>query len=165
MVQLEAGESKSMTKILTVCLGNICRSPAAEAVLKMKLKEHGIEAVVSAGTSGHHTGEMADKRMRLEAAQRGIEITSFSRQFTKDDFVEFDHIIVMDDSNYENVTRLSNDEAHHQKVVKMIDFVSDKYRDLGEVPDPYWGGQQGFSLVLDLLDEACDNFIKSKLSR
>jgi protein-tyrosine phosphatase len=117
-----------MTKILTVCLGNICRSPAAEAVLKMKLKEHGIEAVVdSAGTSGHHTGEMADKRMRLEAAQRGIEITSFSRQFTKDDFIEFDHIIVMDDSNYENVTRLSSDEAHHQKVVKMIDFVSDKY--------------------------------------
>jgi protein-tyrosine phosphatase len=157
----EDGESSFMIKILTVCLGNICRSPAAEAVFKMKLHKAGISAYVdSAGTSGHHNGEMSDKRMRIEAQKRDIEITSFSRQINSADIKEFDYIIVMDESNYENVLKLVSDPNDQAKIYKMIDFTSEKYGTYDEIPDPYWSGQEGFALVLDMLDDASENFIQ-----
>ncbi|MEX0799486.1 MAG: low molecular weight protein-tyrosine-phosphatase [Bacteriovoracaceae bacterium] len=151
-----------MTRVLFVCLGNICRSPAAEAVFLRMLKEQGLEnqfVVDSAGTSGYHDGEKADSRMIEQASTRGIEVPSISRQFTAKDFREFDHIIVMDDSNYKNVVALDPKGQYESKVSKLTDYASEKYQGFDHVPDPYFGGEEGFDLVLDLLEDCCANLL------
>lgn len=148
-------------KVLFVCLGNICRSPAAEGVFLHMLREKGLEkdfVVDSAGTSGHHQGEKADPRMIQHAAARGISLPSVSRQFLASDFDKFDWIIVMDDSNYKNCLRLASTEAHKEKLLKMADFTPN-YTD-GEIPDPYFGGAKGFETVLDMVEEGCANLLK-----
>lgn len=149
-----------MIKVLMVCLGNICRSPMAEAVLQDYVQNSKLADKVyveSAGTSGYHEGNLADSRMRKAAQQRGYKLLSRSRQFISDDFENFDYILVMDSSNYKNVTSL-DDGGHSHKVFKMLSF-SESHKDQ-DVPDPYYGGEQGFSHVIDLLEESCQNFLR-----
>jgi protein-tyrosine phosphatase len=147
-----------MQKVLFVCLGNICRSPAAEGVFKSLINESDY-FVDSAGTSAYHAGEKADKRMRSAAKQRGLELTSISRGLTSKDLMEFDYIIAMDDSNYLNILKLDPQGEFHSKVYKMCSFLSSKYKDVKEVPDPYYGGDDGFSFVFDLLEDACQGLL------
>lgn len=158
-----SGKNK-ITKVLFVCLGNICRSPAAEAVFLGLVKDQGLEErfeADSAGTSAYHAGDGADERMIEQARKRNIQVPSVSRQFLANDFKKFDIIVVMDDSNYENVLKLDPTKEHASKVVKLTDFASEKYSDFSHVPDPYFGGMDGFDLVLDLLEDCCSNLLKS----
>ena len=151
-------------KILFVCLGNICRSPAAEGVFKQKIKERDLEklfVVDSAGTGGWHVGNLADPRMRETALSRGIELTSRSRKIEESDLYEFDHILVMDNDNLEAIKSLIKDHKNPiNSKIKLILSYSKSYQ-YEEVPDPYYGGQNGFEKVLDLLDEAMDGLIDS----
>jgi protein-tyrosine phosphatase len=149
-------------KLLFVCLGNICRSPAAEGVMKRKVEEAGLTQqfeIDSAGTSGYHAGDAADARMRRHARNRGLNLTSISRQVQRHDFDYFDWIIAMDDSNYDDLLSLARTQEHRQKVVKMADFCS--MPDVDHVPDPYYGGDAGFERVLDILDDACNGLLQS----
>ena len=151
-------------KILFVCLGNICRSPAAEGVFKQKIKERHLEnlfIVDSAGTGGWHVGNLADPRMRETALLRGIELTSRSRKIEENDLYEFDHILVMDNDNLYAVKSLIQDKLDpiHSKIELILSYSKDSKFE--EVPDPYYGGQNGFDKVLDLLDYAIDGLIDS----
>tara|TARA_B100000459_G_scaffold117698_1_gene70498 strand:+ start:382 stop:855 length:474 start_codon:yes stop_codon:yes gene_type:complete len=151
-------------KILFVCLGNICRSPAAEGIFKKKIKDRELEnlfVVDSAGTGGWHVGNLADRRMREAALSRGIELTSRSRKIDDNDLYEFDHILVMDKDNLNAVKSLIKDNTYPiNSKIKLILSYSKKSQ-LDEVPDPYYGGQNGFENVLDLLDDAIDELIDS----
>ncbi|MDR2968146.1 MAG: low molecular weight phosphotyrosine protein phosphatase [Tannerellaceae bacterium] len=143
-------------RILFVCMGNICRSPSAEAVMKKLVKDRGLEnrmEIDSAGTIGHHAGEMADARMRTHAERRGITLDSISRPVVEEDFYRFDLIIGMDDYNISELKRKAPDWDSVRKIHKMTDFSIHKTYD--HVPDPYYGGAAGFELVLDLLEDAC----------
>lgn len=150
-----------------VCLGNICRSPMADGLLRKKVEMNGLPVEVdSAGTNGYHAGEAPDERMRKTAKQFDTPIDNLrARQFTSDDYDEFDIIYVMDQSNYDNVISLARNEKDKQKV-KLILNESHPSKNL-EVPDPYFGGEQGFVHVYQLLDEATDVVIdklKSKIN-
>lgn len=148
------------TKLLFVCLGNICRSPAAEGIMAYMVKRDGVAdrvGVDSAGTYGGHAGELADSRMRRAAAARGYNLTSISRQLRSDDFDKFDMIIVMDDSNYERVSRMAPDKDSLAKIWRMTDFCRTHKAD--HIPDPYYEGAHGFELVLDLLEDACQGLL------
>jgi len=146
-------------KILFVCLGNICRSPAAEGIFKHKAHEAGLAVTVdSAGTSAWHAGEKADRRMRQTAKNRGYELTSISRPVIASDFDEFDYLIAMDDHNYDDLRQKAGNTAQMDKILRMRDFFSDKSYD--HVPDPYYGDSQGFEMVIDLLEDASDNLIQ-----
>ena len=151
-------------KILFVCLGNICRSPAAEGIFKQKIKDRDLEnlfVVDSAGTGGWHVGNLADRRMREAALSRGIELTSRSRKIDDNDLYEFDHILVMDKDNLNAVKSLIKDDMHSMNSkIKLILNYSKKSK-LEEVPDPYYGGLNGFEKVLDLLNDAIDELINS----
>ncbi len=152
----------SMKKILMVCLGNICRSPLAEGILQSKLSS-GNFAVDSAGTAGYHVGELPDGRSIEVARKYGIDITNQrSRKFVKADFDKFDIIFTMDQSNYGDIVAMSENEEQHEKV-KMI--LNELYpNENRNVPDPYYGGDQGFENVYRMLDEACE-IIASKLEQ
>lgn len=146
--------------ILFVCLGNICRSAAAEAVMKRYLRESGREEafrVDSAGTAGYHEGEPADPRMIEVAGQRGYEVDSVARKIRLSDLDAFDLILTMDQENYRHVMRLCSTSEQRRKVRPFIDFVSEKTRSrygIDCVPDPYYGGRRGFDQVLDILEDA-----------
>jgi len=153
-----------LKKILFVCLGNICRSPAAEGIFKKKIKDRNLEnlfAVDSAGTGGWHVGDNADPRMRETALSRGIELTSRSRKIEENDLYEFDQILVMDQENLDAVKSLIKDSMNpiNSKIELILTYA--KNSQLDEVPDPYYGGQNGFDKVLDLLDDAIDGLIDS----
>ena len=142
-----------MSKILFVCLGNICRSPMAEGIMAAELARRGITGVEidSAGTGSWHTGEPPDKRATAEVAKRGIDISHLrARQVTSADFDHFDIIIAMDRDNFANLCAVAGPAREH-KVKMFLDFAPGGNRD---VPDPYYGGPQGFSLVLNLLEMA-----------
>lgn len=150
------------TKILMVCLGNICRSPLAEGILQSKLPKDKF-LVDSAGTGGWHSGELPDKRSIETAKNKGLDITNQrARQFKTSDFDTFDHIYVMDMSNYKNVLSLSQNEVQKSKVKLILNelFPNENV----EVPDPYYGGQNGFEQVYEMLDKACD-IIAEKLTK
>jgi protein-tyrosine phosphatase len=151
-----------MKKIVFVCLGNICRSPAAEGIMKQKVQEQGLESVFeidSAGTNGYHEGELPDSRMREHALRRGYALTSRSRPVKYDDFEKFDLIIGMDDHNINNLKRLAPNSESWQKICRMTDFC--RYYQDDFVPDPYYGGPSGFEHVLDLLEDACDGLLNA----
>ncbi|MCO5258796.1 MAG: low molecular weight phosphotyrosine protein phosphatase [Crocinitomicaceae bacterium] len=146
-------------KILMVCLGNICRSPMADGLLRKKVNDEDLSVVVdSAGTSSYHIGEAPDNRMRETAKKLGCPIDELrARQFTVADFDQFDSIYAMDRSNYNNILKLSRTEADAQKV-KLI--LNELYPgENREVPDPYFGGEQGFVEVFNMLDQATDVII------
>lgn len=149
-------------KILFVCLGNICRSPSAEAVMKHIVKNNNLEKnffIDSAGTAAYHDGERADSRMRRFGSKRGYNLTSISRPIDPDkDFENFDYIIGMDDDNYWDLKRMCPKEDCLSKISLMTDFkqkMSNTY-----VPDPYYGGDKGFDLVLDILEDSCKGLLK-----
>lgn len=150
-------------KVLFVCLGNICRSPSAEGVMRACLAERGLEdrvEVDSAGTIGYHVGEPADARMRRAAASRGYDLTSAARQVTSEDFERFDLVVAMDRSNLAELREMAPPGADG-KVRLLSEFLPQgSPRD---VPDPYWGGGSGFDLVLDLLEEACPRILEELL--
>ncbi|XOV67313.1 MAG: low molecular weight protein-tyrosine-phosphatase [Fluviicola sp.] len=146
-------------KILMVCLGNICRSPMADGLLRAKVAQEGLNVEVdSAGTSGYHSGEAPDPRMRATAKSKGVDIDDLtSRQFVQEDYDRFDLIYAMDDSNRNNMLKLARNETDEQKVKLILNEIYP-----GEnmsVPDPYYGGDQGFQDVFDLLDRATDKII------
>ena len=152
--------------VLFVCLGNICRSPAAEAIFLKKIKDLEMQDkffVDSAGTGSWHVGKKADERMRLAAKKRNINIESIARQIESDDFDRFNYILTMDNSNYINVLKLKNSELSSDisKVVKLQEYALN-FREK-EVPDPYFGGDEGFNYVLDILEDSVSGFLKSIL--
>lgn len=147
-------------KILFVCLGNICRSPAAEGVFRSKVEALGEGEnfeIDSAGTYGGHAGDLPDQRMRLAAKARGYNLVHKSRKILSDDFYQFDMVIVMDDMNYERVSRLAPDFDSMQKLYRMTEF-SREFK-IDHIPDPYYEGARGFEHVLDLLEDACEGLI------
>ena len=153
----------SKISVLFVCLGNICRSPAAEAIFLNLINDKGIGnqfMVDSAGTGSWHVGKKADSRMRFAAKQRNINITSNARQIKKDDFSKFKYIVVMDNSNFNNVLDFKNrvKGSDFAKILKIQDFSSIFAEK--EVPDPYFGGDAGFDHVLDILEDSVSCFLE-----
>lgn len=149
-------------RILFVCLGNICRSPAANGILEHMAAARGMGGdicVDSAGTYSGEAGSLPDPRMRRAALRRGYDLTHRARVIRRDDFGRFDMIVTMDESNYESVCRMAPDRGSLEKVFRMREFLTGfpgwKY-----VPDPYYEGPQGFELVLDMLEEGCANILE-----
>jgi protein-tyrosine phosphatase len=146
-----------MTRVLFVCLGNICRSPAAEGVLRAKAKARGLAlTVASAGTGGWHAGEQADARMIEAAARRGYNLSDHrARQFTDADFYEFDWILAMDGRNLADICNMAPRDAE-ARVNLFLEFAN-----LGRTntPDPYYGGPEGFDRVLDLAEEGAEGVL------
>jgi len=151
-----------MTKILMVCLGNICRSPLAEGILQSKV-DNNLFVVDSAGTSSYHIGNKPDPRSIAIAKKKGIDITQQqARQFVKQDFLDFDIIYAMDNSNYNNIIALAENDKQKSKVNLIL---NESYPEQNlDVPDPYYGGDKGFENVFNMLDDAC-NKIKLRLSK
>lgn len=142
-----------MTNILMVCLGNICRSPLAEGILKSKLPENKF-FIDSAGTANYHVGSTPDKRSVAVGNKYGVDISNLKgRQFKVNDFDNFDLIFVMDASNYNNVISMARTEQDQNKVKYLLNEIYPNQN--FEVPDPYYGGDQGFENVYKMLDEAC----------
>jgi len=147
-----------MGKILMVCLGNICRSPLAEGILKSKITHLDI-VVDSAGTAAYHIGERPDIRSIEIANKYGIDLTSQrARQFSVNDFDKFDKIYAMDTSNYSNIIYLARNEKDRDKVDLILNKINPK--SCQSVPDPYYGGDNGFQNVYEMLDKACDIIIQ-----
>ncbi len=146
-------------KILMVCLGNICRSPLAEGILKNKAISNNLDwEVDSAGTSGYHNGELPDPRSINVAKHHGIDIMDQrSRLFVKEDFDRFDLILAMDSSNYQNILRLAASDVQKEKVKLIMNYERPGYNQA--VPDPYWNSD-GFEGVYQMLDRACDKIIE-----
>lgn len=143
-------------RLLFVCLGNICRSPAAENIMNHLLQQQQLDKVIvcdSAGTSSYHIGSPPDRRMSSAALSRGIALKGSARQFIYQDFEDFDLILAMDKANYRDILALDRQGCYRSKVKLMCDYASDHLE--SEVPDPYYGGQDGFNQVIDLLDDAC----------
>ncbi|WP_109012197.1 low molecular weight protein-tyrosine-phosphatase [Nostoc commune] len=148
-------------KLLFVCLGNICRSPSAENIMNHLIEQAGLSERIlcdSAGTSSYHVGSPPDRRMSAAAATKlGIKLRGRARQFQKSDFQDFDFILAMDQENYENILTLDQTKQYQHKVRLMCEFCS--RHTLKEVPDPYYGGQEGFNRVIDLLIDACEGLL------
>lgn len=145
-----------MNTVLMVCLGNICRSPLAEGILRDKAKKLNLNITIdSAGTANYHIGEHPDKRTIINAMKHGIDVSGLkARQFQIEDFDRFDIIFVMDSSNYADVASLARDKNDKQKVELILNRVYPNSN--MAVPDPYFGGEQGFENVFILLEQACD---------
>lgn len=155
-------------RLLFVCLGNICRSPAAEGVFLHLLAQEGLEdrfVVDSAGTGGWHVGNPADRRMRAAAERRGIHLPSRARQIDRHDLLSFDRILTMDDDNLRAVRSLARELTPGAAGLARIEPITSHCRRFAEreVPDPYYGGEQGFEHVLDLLEDACSGLLQSLL--
>ena len=149
-------------KLLFVCLGNICRSPAAEGVFLHLLNQRGLSdrfVVDSAGTGGWHTGNPADRRMQAAAGRRGIQLPSRARQISLDDLSDFDLVLTMDDANLTAVQGLAREAGRRATAtVRPMLSYAQRFTET-EVPDPYYGGESGFEHVLDLLEDACSNLL------
>jgi protein-tyrosine phosphatase len=150
-----------MTKILMVCLGNICRSPLAEGILRKKIATHFLTdiEVDSAGTSAYHIGEHPDERSIANAQKHGVDISLLkARQFSVKDFDVFDMIYVMDSSNYNDVIARAQNASDRQKVNLILNELAPGSN--RSVPDPYFGGKEGFEIVYRLLDDACEIIVQ-----
>jgi len=149
-------------KLLFVCLGNICRSPAAENIMNHLISKAGLSDQIicdSAGTASYHVGEPPDRRMSEALRGRGLPVTGKARQFHQRDFEAFDLILAMDEQNYRNIIALDPQQQYRDKVLLMCSFASRHSQK--EVPDPYYGGREGFDFVIDLLADSCEGLLKS----
>ena len=150
-----------MIKVLFVCLGNICRSPLAEAIFNQKIKEMGLDEKFksdSAGTSDYHIGELPDERTIKCAQKYGLDINHRGRQVNRTDFRDFDYIIAMDDSNVKNLNLMKERFRFHGKEVYLMRNFVEGTQGMA-VPDPYYGGEEGFEEIYQILDEAIDGFL------
>ena len=148
-----------MKSILFVCMGNICRSPAAEGIFRKFVadaRRNDEFEIDSAGTGGWHAGEMADDRMRSAARERGYSLDSIARQIEPDDFHRFDWIVTMDDLVLREV--IAMDPSSRAKIIPICDYC-ERHQET-EVPDPYYGGEAGFQKVMDILEDACANLLR-----
>lgn len=149
-------------KLLFICLGNICRSPAAEGIMRQMVEERALSndiIVDSAGIGSWHVGEIPDPRMRKHAARRGYDLSPLrARQFRSDDFQKFDYIIVMDEENYHDVMARGGVYADARKVLRMKDYFI-RYKGQQSVPDPYYGGAEGFERALNLIEDGCEGLL------
>ncbi|MEM9164483.1 MAG: low molecular weight protein-tyrosine-phosphatase [Cyanobacteria bacterium P01_F01_bin.4] len=147
------------TRLLFVCLGNICRSPSAENIMNHLIEQNSVMDITcdSAGTSSYHIGSAPDRRMTAAAKQRGIQLVGQARQFGPKDFDQFDWILAMDHSNYRDILSLDSASQYQHKVKLMCDFCTQHADE--EVPDPYYGGSEGFNYVIDLLLDACNGLL------
>jgi len=155
-------QSTPLYRILFVCLGNICRSPAAEGILKQLAEKHHRSDrlfVDSAGIGAWHIGQLPDPRMRKHGSLRGYDFNSRARQIKQADFDRFDMIIVMDHNNYDDVCSLARNEDDSSKVHMMSEYLQ-RYKGRATVPDPYYGGDAEFELALDLLEDGCEGLLK-----
>lgn len=149
-----------MKRILFVCLGNICRSSSAEEIMRTFIQRKGWEDLIevdSAGILNYHQGELPDSRMRMHASRRGYNLTHRSRPVCTADFWDFDLIIGMDDRNIQDLKDRAPSLEAEKKICRMTDFCRNKVVDY--VPDPYYGGAQGFENVLDILEDACEGLL------
>lgn len=155
-------------KLLFICLGNICRSPAAEGIMRKMVEERALSndiIVDSAGIGSWHVGEMPDPRMRKHAARRGYDLSPLrARQFRSDDFQKFDYIIVMDEENYHDVMERGGVYADARKVLRMKDYFI-RYKGQQSVPDPYYGGAEGFERALNLIEDGCEGLLKDLVNK
>ncbi len=152
-------------KLLFVCLGNICRSPSAEGIMNHLIQQNQLEDRIlcdSAGTSSYHIGSSPDRRMTAAALQRGITLQGRARQFSRADFEKFDLILAMDKDNYADILSLDRAGQYHHRVKLMCQFC--RHHADEEVPDPYYGGPEGFNYVTDLLIDACNGLLDHVLN-
>lgn len=150
-----------MKRVLFVCLGNICRSPAAEGIFQKLIDENHLQKKIecdSAGTSGYHQGEPADARMIMHSKRRGYDLTSISRAFVPEDFNKFDLVVAMDDKNFFDLKEMLPSEDLEAKLVRIVDYC--EVHEVPGVPDPYSGGADGFEVVLDILEDGCEQLLK-----
>lgn len=150
-----------MTSILFVCLGNICRSCTAEEIFRTLTERNQAKylfKVDSAGLIDYHEGELPDIRMRQHAARHGYDLTHRSRPIREVDFDRFDWIVGMDGQNRERLLRLAATEKQRKKIIMMADFLT-HHPEQTTIPDPYYGGDEGFELVIDLLEDACQGLL------
>ena len=148
-------------RVLFVCLGNICRSPAADGIMNAIVDGEGDAPrwiIDSAGTGRYHIGDLPDRRMRLHARQRGLDLTHICRQVRESDFDDFDLIIGMDAANVADLRRLAPTPEAEAKIMPMAAFFSPGTR-YDYVPDPYYEGHEGFELVLDMLEDGCEGIL------
>ena len=148
------------TSVLFVCMGNICRSPAGENIFRHTVKEARLTEKItidSAGTIGFHSGKSPDNRMSRTIRKRGYEVSGYARQFSLNDFEAFDLILTMDDENYANIIALAKTEEQKSRVRRFTDFCTE--HEETEVPDPYYGGDEGFELVADLIEDGSQGLL------
>ncbi len=150
-------------KVLFVCLGNICRSPTAENIMNHLIEQANLGSCIvcdSAGTAGYHIGNPADKRMSAATARKlGIDLVGQARQLQASDLKDFDLILAMDKANYQDILALDSTGLYSDKVHLMCDYCSNY--STSEVPDPYYGGTEGFNYVIDLLLDACTGLLQA----
>lgn len=154
------------TRVLFICLGNICRSPAAEGVFLHLLEQEGLQKafeVDSAGTGSWHVGNAADARMRSAASRRGIHLPSRARQLEPKDLTRFDHILTMDGDNLAAVQAMARRHPASARIAPITEHC--RRHPASEVPDPYYGGPDGFDQVLDLLEDACQGLLEDLLTQ
>ncbi|MCW1887664.1 low molecular weight phosphotyrosine protein phosphatase [Luteolibacter flavescens] len=149
-------------RVLFVCMGNICRSPAAEIVFRKQVDEEGLTDAIhidSAGTIGYHAGKGPDPRMADTLRRRGYEITGRSRQVTSEDLRDFDLVLAADEDNLKDLRRLDRAGTYRGKIRLLVEYCVEK--EASHVPDPYYGGQRGFEEVADLVEDACQGLLDS----
>ncbi|MDP4115776.1 MAG: low molecular weight protein-tyrosine-phosphatase [Bacteroidota bacterium] len=158
----KTNNNKYLRKVLFVCMGNICRSPAAEGILKKYIQDKGLEGKIyvdSAGTIGYHAGEMPDTRMRKAASERGYNLTHRSRKFDPDfDFDYFDYIFYMDNQNFNDITYFDQNRVYLNKILSVSEYCLKHKMIL--VPDPYYGTIHDFYKVIEILEDACEGIIE-----
>ena len=153
------------TRVLFVCLGNICRSPLAEAVFRHKVRERGVEGdfeIDSAGTSGYHSGAAPDRRSAETARRRGVELAGQSRQLGAEDLRRFDYVIAMDGENLREIRALEAEAGGTARIHRLREW--DPARSGADVPDPYYGGTGGFDEVHDIVDRSCEALLDHLLA-